>query len=53
MNIEQRHARRTCRLFVLLVFGTVVIAFVLVVGLFHRTAAGGSRGFLPTAPTRK
>jgi len=40
MNSEQRHEHRTCRLFVLGMLGTVVLAFVLVLGLLHWSAVG-------------
>ena len=36
MNSEVHHARTSCRLFVLTVLGTVILAFLLVLGLFHR-----------------
>jgi len=40
MNIEAHHARRTCRLFVVALLGVVVLAFVLVLSLVNREAAG-------------
>jgi hypothetical protein len=36
MQSQERDAHRSCRLFVLAMLGTVVLAFVLILGLFHR-----------------
>jgi hypothetical protein len=36
MNTEEHRAHASCRLFVLAMLGTVVLAFLLVLGLFHR-----------------
>lgn len=36
MNSEEHRARASCRFFVLTVLGTLVLAFVLIVGFFHR-----------------
>jgi len=39
MNSEEHRARASCRFFVLTVLATVVLAFILVLGLFHRPLA--------------
>jgi len=36
MTSEEHRARASCRLFILTLLGTVVLAFLLVSGLFHR-----------------
>ena len=38
-----RAEERTCRLFVLAMLGTIVLAFAMVLGLFHRSVAGKQR----------
>jgi hypothetical protein len=40
MNNEDHHAHRTCRIFVLVIIGTIVIAFLMVVFLFHPALVG-------------
>ena len=45
MNVEGRRERQKCRLFVLLIFGTMVLVFILALGLFHRSVAGNQREF--------
>jgi hypothetical protein len=53
MNSENSHAHRTCRTFVLVIFGVIVIAFLLVVGMFHRPAVGNHKPFSTATPAHK
>jgi len=43
MNTDARHTRRTCRLFVLTVLATLILAFLMVIGLVHPPLASQQR----------
>jgi hypothetical protein len=40
MKNEDAHARRTCRIFVLIIFGVMIVAVLLALDLFHPQVIG-------------
>jgi len=53
MNNEEHYANRSCRAFVLALLGIMLLAFVLVLGWFHRPIVGKQHSIPTNARARR